>query len=163
VDTAERLILGNFEHCTVIKYRLPPTMSASSYSPKTSRVERSVPLRIVGSSENGLKGLPFTWMDVLTRDDRCKIYQHLFLGLGKGVTTHSIDFEGPSGQLRTDPLHRSKSSPPWPPRIGRKTEQEYSFRNRSFRGYQPNIHHRSISLDVPRPLNRLVCSPSLRG
>ena len=77
VDTTERLELGNFEHCTIVKHGLPPTMFASSYSPKTSRVERSVPLRIVGSSKEELKELPSTWIEVLTRDDRCKVDQRL--------------------------------------------------------------------------------------
>lgn len=76
--TAERLELGNFEHCMILKHRLLPTMSASSYSLKTSRVERSVPLSIVGSSEKELKELPYTWTEVLTRDNRYKIGQDLF-------------------------------------------------------------------------------------
>ena len=50
MNTAERLELGDLEYCMVIERGPPHTISASSYSLKTSRVERRVPLRIVGSS-----------------------------------------------------------------------------------------------------------------
>jgi hypothetical protein len=53
VDTTERLELGNFEYNIIVNHRRSPTISASSYSSKTSRVERRVPLRIVGSSVKG--------------------------------------------------------------------------------------------------------------
>lgn len=77
MDTAERLELGGLKHCMVIERGSPPTISTSSYSLKTSRVERRVPLRIVGSSEReeSKRGPQSTWVGVLTRDDCCELDQ----------------------------------------------------------------------------------------
>ena len=70
MDSSQGLILLDMWTSLIPRVVMPLTISASSYSLKTSRVERNVPLRIVGSSEiivrNG------GWMVIVsgrTRDD----------------------------------------------------------------------------------------------